>query len=218
MVGSGEIQVVDSKVEAICNIPEPTNKKLLRSFLGMAGYYRSFIHNYSQIALPLTEMTKNRQTARFLLNDEQRQSFEELKRCLCNAPVLHQLDYDKDFIIQTDASEYAIGGCLAQLDDTGREYPLAFYSAKMTEVQRRWSVIEKESFACIYALKQFDALVFGFNIVLYTDHNPLKYMVDSTLRSAKLTRWALSLQRYSVTVKHKAGKDNLNADCFSRLI
>ena len=127
-------------------------------------------------------------------------------------------DYSKSFEIYTDASDYAIGACLAQRDDKLVERPVSFFSKKLTDTQKRWSTIEKEAFAVIAILHRLDVIVFGFHILLYTDHNPLTYLVNCLPKSAKLTRWALALQRYDITVLHRSGKDNSNVDSLSRMI
>lgn len=216
-VGSGRISVLKSKTEAISRIKEPTCKKLLRSFLGMASYYRSFIKNFSDIVAPLTELTKSKQTNHLVFNDEQRNAFVAIKNSLTNAEFLNSPDYTKPFEIHTDASNYAIGACLCQRDDKGIEKPISFFSNKLTDTQQRWSTIEKEAFAVIASLQKFDVMVFGSSINLYTDHNPLTYLVQSVPKSGKLTRWALALQRYDISVKHRSGKSNANADCLSRM-
>ena len=107
---------------------------------------------------------------------------------------------------------------LAQKDELGQEYPIAFVSCKLSGAQLNWSTIEKEAYAIIYALSKFDYIVFGREIHLFTDHNPLKYLAVSAPKSAKLTRWALSLSRYNIIVYHTAGVDNVTADCLSRCI
>jgi hypothetical protein len=191
---------------------------MVRKFLAMCNYYRFFIPLFSDIALPLTELTKGRSTSRFILTDLQRASFEQLKASLCSSEVLTSPRYDRPFQIQCDASEYAVGYCLSQLDDQGRERPVAFASSKLSDVQRRWSVLEKESYAVIYALRQFDVIVFGSHIDLYSDHDPLSYMMNGSPKSAKMTRWSISLNRYDITIHYKQGVLNVNADCLSRLI
>ena len=215
-VGSGMRSVIQGKVEAIQAIPEPSTKKLLRSFLGMCGFYRGYIPGFSGIALPLTELTKSRQSHHMKFNEEQRAAFLSLKDKLCKSTTLYSPRWNEIFIIRTDASDYAVGASLSQTDDTGIDRPIAFASTKLSDVQTRWSTIEKEAFAVIYALRKFDVIVYGRRIVLYSDHNPLQYLVSCTPKSAKLTRWALSLSRYDITVKHIAGKNNAVADCLSR--
>ena len=121
-----------------------------------------------------------------------------MKSALCSPRILKTARYDRDFIIQsqTDASDYAVGACLAQLDDDGREYPIAFASSKLSDTQCKWSTIEKESYGIIFALRKFDSFVFGQNIIVYSDHNPLHYLINATPKSSKLIRWSLALQRY----------------------
>ena len=106
---------------------------------------------------------------------------------------------------------------LAQIDDEGNERPIMYVSTKLTETQLRWSVIAKESYAVIFALRKFDHIVYGQRIILYTDHNPLQYVTSSLFKDSKLVRWSLALQRYDITIKHRAGVLNANCDCLSRL-
>jgi hypothetical protein len=217
-VGSGKRSVVKSKVDAIRAVPEPHNKKLLRSFLGMVNFYRNYIPNYSDIALPLTELTKQTHGSAVRFTDEERAAFILLKDRLCASVSLNSPRLDRPFIVRTDASDYAVGACLAQLADDGEEVPIAFASAKLSDVQTRWSTIEKEAYAVIFALQKFDVWIYGSRIELYSDHNPLKYLVSCAPRSAKLTRWALSLSRYDIHVHHIKGVENISADFLSRCI
>ena len=208
LVGSGTMSVIQSKVEAIRLLPEPTTKKLLRSFLGMCGWYKTYIPRYSEIALTLTDMTKTKMPATFVFDANQRRAFQALKESLCNSRTLATPKYDREFHIYCDASELAVGCCLAQVDDKGEERPIAFASKKLTDTETRWACIEREAFSVIFALQKFDVIIFGSKIILFTDHNPLKFLVNGAPKSAKLTRWSLSLQRYDIEVKHIAGVDN----------
>jgi len=164
MVGSGGMSVVQGKVDAIRAMPEPTTKKLLRGFLGMCGYYRSYLPSFSDIASPLTDMIKGGKTGKIKFTEQQRAAFDKLKSLLCESTTLYTPVYDRPFNIQCDASDYAVGGCLSQLDDSDNERPLAFTSSKLSETQRRWSTLEKEAYAVVYALTQFDHIVFGSEI------------------------------------------------------
>ena len=218
MVGSGKISVVQSKVDAIRLLPIPTTKKLLRSFLGMCGYYRPFLQDFASVAAPLTDLTKGGKSGRVVFGERELQAFEDLKGLLCRSVELSTPVYDRPFRIQTDASEYAVGACLNQVDVAGNERPLAFASEKLSETQRRWSVLEREAYAVVYAVKQFDHIIFGSEVHVFTDHDPLAYMINNSPKCVKLTRWALHLSRYDLRVFHKAGVTNVNADCLSRLI
>ena len=216
LIGSGTKAVLQDKVKAIRALPEPHTKKLLRSFLGMCSFYRTYIPKFSEIARPLTEMTKNRHANNLRFNEEQRASFLSLKKHLCASTTLYTPQTHLPFIIRSDASDYAVGASLSQVDTEGLERPIAFALSKLTDVQTRWSTIEKEAYAVIFSLRKFDVNVFGCKIHLFTDHNPLQYLVTCAPNSSKLTRWALSLSRYDITVTHIAGKDNVTADCLSR--
>ena len=199
-------------------MPEPGTKKLLRCFLGMCGYYRSFIPQYAELVLSLTDLTRNKCSNVIKFNEVEKQAFDKVKLELCKCVDLYAPNYNKSFIIRSDASERAVGALLAQKDDVGIEYPIAFASTKLSETQRRWSTVAKECFAIIYALKKFDAIVYMSHIDLFTDHSPLQYIVGCLPNSSKLMRWALFMTRYDVSVFHIKGKDNLTADCLSRLV
>jgi hypothetical protein len=217
-VGSGERSVVIDKIKPILSIPEPKNKKLLRSFLGMCSFYRCYIRNFSEITVPLTNLTRKGASEKVTFNPVELEAFCSLKEALAQAATLYSPSADKPFIIRTDASDYAVGAVLAQVDNMNQEYPIAFASAKLSGAQLNWSTIEKEAYAIIYALQKFDYLVFGREIHLFTDHNPLQYLAISAPKSAKLTRWALSLSRYNMKISHTPGVENVTADCLSRCI
>ena len=121
-------------------------------------------------------MTRNKYSNTISFNEVQRKAFTDLKAALCNFTCLHAPRYDRDFILHTDASDKAIGGCLSQLDDGGKEVPLAFVSAKLTDSQVFWPTIQKEAFSLIYALKKLDIYVFASRVEVFMDHNPLTYV------------------------------------------
>ncbi|GFW46295.1 hypothetical protein TNCV_1387971 [Trichonephila clavipes] len=106
---------------------------------------------------------------------------------------------------------------LSQNDEKGKENPIAFFSKKLTETQTRWATIEREAYAVIEALKRFDSWIFGAEIEVISDHNPLTYLTLTTPQSAKLTRWALALQRYNIAISYRKGVKHGNADALSRL-
>ena len=129
---------------------------------------------------------------------------------------LNTPDPNKPFVLHFDASEYAIGACLSQINDEGHERPIAFMSKKLTGCQRRWSPVEREALAVVHALNYFDVIVYGCHFDVYTDHDPLKYVICGAPSNSKLCRWSLSLQRFDMTAFHRAGHRNINADYFSR--
>jgi hypothetical protein len=221
-IGSGTHQPGDKKVQAVRDMTRPKTKKDLQSFLGLCNYYRNYVQAYSEIALPLTKLTKAKLPMIIEWGLEQQNAFETLKLKLCAQPVLRTPAWDRPFIVQADASDYAVGACLAQnflsSDGIEEEHPIAYASCKFTDTQRNWATIEKEAYAVIYALKQFDIIIYGMPVIIYSDHNPLKYLSNNAPKSPKLTRWCLSLQRYNYEIKHRKGCENANCDALSRLI
>jgi hypothetical protein len=215
-IGSGLREPLFDKIEAINKIEVPKTKKLLRSFLGCCAFYRSYVKGYSELALPLTELTKNKYSNTIKFNEVQSAAFKNLKNALANYVKLHSPRYDREFILKTDSSDYAVGAVLAQLDDEGVECPIAFASAKLTDAQLNYPIIQKEAWALIFALKKFDVIVFGSHIEVFMDHNPLQYVVHCVPQCARLTRWSLSLARYDLKINHLPGIKNTVADCMSR--
>jgi hypothetical protein len=219
IVGSGTRRPCNDKIQAILEIPEPATPKQLRSFLGICNYYREYVPDYSKIAVPLTEMTRPTQGKKIVFSDAQRSAFMKLKQQLGAATLLYTPDPQKPYLIFTDSSDFAVGAVLAQeFPDSVVPHPIAFASAKLSQVQSRWSTIERESFGIIFSLRKFDYLIYGKKIVLYTDHNPLTFLTASAPHSSKLMRWALALSRYDITISYIKGKFNCISDFLSRNI
>lgn len=144
-------------------------------------------------------------------------AFNAAKGKLAEAPQLAAPDLMREFVLTTDASEFAVGACLSQENGEGREQPIAFLSKKLTPTETRWATIEREAFAIVWALSKLETWLFGAKIKVVTDHNPLKYLTLTSPSSARLTRWSLALQRYEITISHIKGSMNQCADALSRL-
>jgi RNase H-like domain found in reverse transcriptase len=123
----------------------------------------------------------------------------------------HIINWSIPFNIFTDASEFTVAGALSQTDGQGNERPIAFFSKKLNSTQRAWSTIEKEAFAVLEAMKRFETFIFGHEINVYSDHNPLSYLTASAPNSAKLLRWSLALQNFNIKFHYKAGKSDAMA-------
>jgi Reverse transcriptase (RNA-dependent DNA polymerase)/RNase H-like domain found in reverse transcriptase len=217
VIGQGKKTPVHDKVEAIANIPEPTTKKQLRSFLGSCNFYRNYVPTFSDTAYPLTELTKNNASNKIIFNDNQRTAFTELKRKLCDTITLEAPNSNLPYVIHTDCSAVALGATISQLNEMDQTLkPIAFISAKLTPAQKNYSTIERESYAIIYTLNKYDYLLFHHKIILYSDHNPLTYITHCAPSSPRLTRWSLSLSRYDIEVIHISGTQNIFADYLSR--
>ena len=171
----------------------------------------------SSLLLPLTDLTRNDAPEKSVNTDSVLRAFEELKRTLSSPAVLHAVRYDRGFFLQADASDYAVGACLSQLNDEDRECPVAFASCKLSDTQRRWSTIEKKAYAVIFALHKCDNMVYCHQVLVQSDHNPLHFMSEAVPKSSKLVRWQMALQRYNTTIVHRQGVNHTNADALSRL-
>ena len=217
IAGSGQLKPDPEKLEAVQKILTPKTKKQVRSLLGLAGYYRQFLANFAKIAKPLTELTKKSAPIKVEWTADADEALQKLKEGLCAASALHAPDFNKPFIIATDASDDAIGACLSQENAEGQIIPIAWASAKLTPTQRNWAVIEGEAYAITWALDKWDSWIYGGKVTLDTDHNPLTYIRNCTPSNPKLVRWALALERYDLSVRCKKESANANADALSRL-
>ena len=217
VVGEGKVEPAACKVQAIADFPGPLRtKKSVRAFLGLAGYYRRFISNFADIAAPLSDLTKASLPNKVRWTPDCEQAFTTLKKALMNKPVLRNPDFQKPFMLQTDASDVGLGAVLSQSDD-GEEHPVAYYSRKLLPRETRYAAVEKECLAVVEGIRNFRVYLDGTTFVVQTDHRSLKYLHKMKDSTGRLARWSLFLQPYSFTIHHRAGKDNGNADGLSRI-
>lgn len=141
-VGNGFISPLEAKTSAVKNFMQPRTKSDVRAFLGLAGYYRQFIPNFSCIAAPLSDLTKAALPDQIEWSEECQTAFDQIRDSLCDHPVLRPPRYDREFLLQTDASGRGIGAVLAQADDDGTEHPIAYYSRKFLPRESRYSATE----------------------------------------------------------------------------
>lgn len=164
------IQPDPGKTKAIQEAPPPANVAELRSFLGVCGYLSKFIPNYAELVEPLRRLT--RQSTKWTWGKEQVKSVEGLKRALSNEPVLACFKLDYPTVLVTDASPVGLGGVLLQEQATGGLKPVAYISRSLTSTEMRYSQIEREALACVWAAERFHYL-FGVEFTLLTDNKPL---------------------------------------------
>jgi len=176
------LKMDDHKVRAIVDSEPPKSVPALRSFLGLASYYRKFIKNFAKIAVPLTNLLK-KSAVTYKWEETCDEAFETLKGILGKAPVLKLPDFDKDFEIHSNASNFAIGGVLMQ---EGR--PVAFESKKLSETERRWPTHEKEMWVVIHCLKTWGHYISSKDVVVWTDNVTLKYFATQPKLSSKQVR------------------------------
>ncbi|CAM4327748.1 unnamed protein product, partial [Lepidochelys olivacea] len=215
-VGSGRLKPEPAKVEVIRDWPAPHTKKQVQAFIGMAGYYRRFVPHFSAIATPITELCKKGKPDKVVWTEQCQVAFRALKKALVSGPVLANPDFDKPFVVFTDASDTGLGAVLMQEDEKGERHPIVYLSKKFLPREQHYAAIEKECLAMVWALKKLEPYLFGRHFTIYTDHSPLTWLQQMKGANAKLLRWSLLLQDYDMDVVHVKGSANLIADALSR--
>ena len=218
IVGQGQVRPLDAKIQTIVKYPIPTSRKELARFLGMAGYYRNFCLNFSDIAAPLTNLLSKR--VKFVWTDDCQLAFDKVKLLLQKSPVLKSPDYEKPFKLIIDSSDVGTGSVLVQEASDGLDHPVSYFSKKFLKYQKNYSVVEKETLGLVLALEHFDVYLGStpFKIKVYTDHNPLTFLKTMKNKNQRLVRWSLALQEYNLEIQHIPGSENVVADALSRCI
>ena len=214
VVSAEGIHTDPDKTRAVAEYEVPQDIKQLRQFLGLTNYYRRFIKDFSEIAGPLYKLTK-KTAAGFKWTPDCQIAFDHLKQKLVAPPILAYPDFTLPFIMQTDASDQAIGAVLSQ-EIEGREHVISYWSRRLDKSERNYSTIEREALAAISALKEFYPYVYGFPCKLVTDHNPLTSLKGLKDTGGHLSRWMLFLQQFDLQIVYKPGKQHTNADALSR--
>ena len=218
IVGQGQVRPLDAKIQTIAKFPIPTSRKELARFLGMAGYYRNFCLNFSDIAAPLTNLLSKK--VKFVWTDDCQLAFDKVQLLLQKSPVLKSPDYEKPFKLIIDSSDVGTGSVLVQEASDGLDHPVSYFSKKFLKYQKNYSVVEKETLGLVLALEHFDVYLGStpFKIKVYTDHNPLTFLKTMKNKNQRLVRWSLALQEYNLEIQHIPGSENVVADALSRCI
>ena len=210
------IRMDQAKVQAVLDWPTPKSVKDVQSFLGLANFYRKFIREYSRIAAPLTDLTKKDQE--FQWNPEAQRAFEELKRRFSTEPVLMMFDPTREIMIETDASDLALGAVLNQPDDQGKLHPVAFHSRKFSGPELNYEIHDKELLAIVETFKQWRVYLEGskHTIKVYTDHKNLVYFTTTKVLNRRQVRWSEELSSFNFEIHYRKGSENAKADALSR--
>lgn len=202
-----------NKIKAITEFPVPRSPTNIKQFLGLVGYYRRFIPQFSKIAKPLTDLLKK--DRRFYWETTHTLAFNQLRKSLCSEPILQYPDFTRPFILTTDASGYAIGGVLSQ-GNIGKDLPIAYVSRVLNKAEQNYSVIEKECLAIVYCTNHFRPYLYGRKFTIVTDHKPLIWLHSIKDPSSRLWKWRTKLAEYDYEIQYKKGRLNNNADALSR--
>ncbi len=186
---------------------------MVREFLGIAGYYRRFIPNFSKVARPLHDLT--RQDAPFLWTTSCQDSFEALKDKLVSPPVLAYPCFSKPFVLHTDASGVGLGAVLEQVQEDGKLHPISNASRTLSKHESKYDITDLEALGVVWACKHYRAYLLGHHCVVYTDHAPLKAMLRAKHQSGKLARWAGIISKLDLDIQYRPGWKHSNADALS---
>ncbi|CAM1304217.1 Uncharacterised protein r2_g1413 [Pycnogonum litorale] len=205
----------DDKVQKVINFKRPQTKSQLRSFIGVVSYHRIHIKEFATILKPLTDLTKKTEPVKVRWNCEAIAAFEKVKELISTKPILKLPDFEREFILATDASETGIGAVLMQ-DYDGKKLPVKYISRKLTAAESRYSTIERECLALFWATRKFHEYLYSKPFILETDHKPLIFLSSARYANNRVMRWALALQTYQYTIRAVKGSENKIADFLSR--
>ncbi|XP_046575996.1 uncharacterized protein LOC124284000 [Haliotis rubra] len=194
-----------AKVDSVVTYPQPTCTRELRSFLGLAGYYRKFIKGYANIVEPLHRLL--RKDTPYVWTATMEQAFATLKSALTSAPILAYPDFTKPFILSCDAS---------QKGEDGKEHPVSFAGKSLSPTQKKYSITEKECLAIVLGLKHYQPFLADSHCTVVTDHAALQYLNSIKDATGRLGRWSILLSQYDLHITYVPGPKNGNADALSR--
>ena len=210
VVSGDGIKVDPKKTDVIRNWPRPLTPSDIRSFLGLAGYYRRFVEGFSSLASPMTKLTQKK--AKFVWSDECEESFQTLKERLVSAPILSLPDGLEGFVVYCDASRIGLGCVLMQ---SGKV--IAYASRQLKVHEKNYPTHDLELAAVVFALKIWRHYLYGVHVDIFTDHKNLQYVFTQKDLNLRQRRWLEFLKDYDMSVHYHPGKANVVADALSRV-
>ncbi|KAH8871863.1 Retrovirus-related Pol polyprotein from transposon 17.6 [Schistosoma japonicum] len=216
-ITSRGVQTDCSKVQAVQSWPTPTSAAKVKNFMGLASYYRRVVANFAGIATPLHRLTEKGR--KFLWTAECQSAFEELKAKLAAASILGFPDTSPgagSFILDTDASDHAIGALLSQISPGGQEKVISYGSRKLDKREVNYSSTRRELLALVYFMKHFRHYLLGRQFRVRTDHQALQWLNNFREADGQLARWQETLQEFDYVCEYRGGAQHLNADAMSR--
>ena len=189
---------------------------MFRAFIGLTGYYREFIPNYATIAALLTDLTKKGQPTKVVWGKPQEKAYIALKTQLMSKPILRLPESANTFVLRTDASNKGIGAVLLQYHED-KLFAVGYYSRKLSERESKYSTIEQECLAIVWAVRKLKIYLYGREFILQTDHHPLVYLNKTKFVNDRIMRWAMYLQNYKFRIESIQGLHNVGADFLRRI-
>jgi len=219
LVSADGIKADPSKLRTVAEWPRPSNVTETRSFLGFLSYYRDFIPQFADLAVPLQKLVVTKKTFVFKWGPEQEEAFNLLKAKFINTPVLKYPRSVGRFILDTDASGFAIAGVLSQIQD-GKEVPLSFASNTLNKAQRNYCTTKRECLAIFVYFKKWKHFLSGSDYIIRTDHNSLTWLLNFKEAEGMMGRWIATLSELGVDnskIVYRKGVNHVNADALSRI-
>jgi len=202
------------KIEAVREYQPPKDIHHLRSFLGFVGYYRRFVKGFATVAAPLTKLLQKSSVYRW--GTEEQEAFDLLRKPLMEEPLMTYPDPSKEYILDTDASGYGIGGVLSQIHEDGREHVIAYASYSLRDTQKNYCTTKRELLAVVAMVHHFRHYLWGARFRLRTDHASLKWLLNFKDAEGMIARWSARIASYDFAIEIREGKKHGNADGMSR--
>ena len=221
IVSQSGIECDPKKIEDIKSWKRPTTVHDVRSFLGFTNYYNRFIHKYAQMANPLNKLisgenaTKKHKKVEW--DEKCDEAFIALKEQCCNPPILAYADYGKPFKLHTDASGLGLGAILYQTQEEGTDRVIAYASRTLSKSEKNYPAYKLEFLALKWSVcDRFHEYLYGGRFEVFTNNNPLTYILTTAKLDATGQRWVANIANYTFSIKYKSGKSNVGADALSR--
>lgn len=203
-----------AKIEAIRDWPTPCSLTEVRSFVGLAGYYRSFVPDFASLAKPLTSLAEKGRVFRW--GEQCQAAFTGLQELLMSAPILGYPEEEGQLVLDTDASDTGLGAVLSQRQG-GKEIVLSYGSRTLNRAERNYCVTRRELLGVVFGLKKFRHYLLGRNVLVRTDHAALKWVMAFKEPEGQVARWLQIMDTYDFTIEHRPGRLHGNADGLSRI-
>jgi len=191
IVTKNSVLMDKAKIQAVSEMQPPKNVKQIQQYLGLCNYYRRFIEDFAKIAAPLYHLLKKEVAWNW--SNQCQMAFETLKQKLVEYPILRLPDFQRKFVLFTDASNSAVGALLSQVDDNEKEYVVAYASRLLKGAENHYGITEKECLAVLWAIKHFRIYLYGTEFTVITDHSALTWLMNINDPTGRLARWALYL-------------------------
>ena len=223
LISADGIRPLKDKLDSIRDMPTPCNSKEVKQFLGLIGYYRKFVPCFAALSRPLSKLTCKDKV--FEWTKECEKAFATLKEKLCAQPILQYADTTKGYTLYTDASKYGWAGVLTQLHTTvidGKtittDHPVAYVSGLFRGSQINWAALTKEAYAIYMSVKKLSFYLTDAEVLLKSDHLPLKKFLQKNTLNNKVNNWAMELEAFNIKFQHISGRTNILVDTLSRLV